>query len=61
MHEWVQCSIPYPFLFLLLHYFSIKFCNIFVSFKVGFEPFDKMGPEVCELLLTQYFWPKIRQ
>jgi hypothetical protein len=45
MHQWVQCSISYPFLFLLLQYFSIKFCNIFVSFKVGFEPFYKVGPD----------------
>ena len=44
MHEWVLSSILYPFLFLLLHYFSIKICNIFVSFTVGFEPFYKVGP-----------------
>jgi hypothetical protein len=42
MHEWVLSSIMYHFLFLLLHYFSIKICNILVSLTVG-----------CETNLTQ--------
>jgi hypothetical protein len=38
----------------MLVFFSYQGC-------VGSEPFNKVGPEVCELLLTRYFWPKIRQ
>jgi hypothetical protein len=37
---------------------TIGLCEIIIETRITIL---NLGSEVCELFLTQYFWPKIRQ